>query len=198
MNLKINTYWLNYLRPDNYIKSIQDVNFENLYQQGIRVIICDLDNTLVPSFKSIPSASNIDLVKHIKSIGFRLYIVSNNRKERVEKFITKLEEKVKIDGYLSSTFKPFIFKIKKLFINHQIDASETLFIGDQFITDILAANRIKAQSILVLSIIDTVNDLKFSNRFFNFMENFIYKKLSHEKSFIKQNNHYNNQECELL
>ena len=34
--------------PDEYLKSIDDVDFEMYYKNGIRGIISDIDNTLVP------------------------------------------------------------------------------------------------------------------------------------------------------
>lgn len=39
---------LNRFYPDEYLKSIDRIDFERYYRQGIRGIISDIDNTLVP------------------------------------------------------------------------------------------------------------------------------------------------------
>ena len=36
------------LYPDKYQKSTYEINFEQLYEQGFRGILFDIDNTLVP------------------------------------------------------------------------------------------------------------------------------------------------------
>lgn len=178
------TFWLNYLRPNNYIKSINDVDFELLHNNGTRVVICDLDNTLAPTFKKWPFKATVTLVKYIKSLGMRFFIVSNNVDRRVKEYVEKLEKEVKIDGYLSGAWKPFLFKLNNFFNKFEIDYSETIFIGDQFITDIIVANRFKSKSILVLSLIDT-SEIGFWNHILFLLEKFIYKKLAHENQLIK-------------
>ena len=35
------------LYPDKYLKSVDEIDFEEYYKQGIRGIISDIDNTLV-------------------------------------------------------------------------------------------------------------------------------------------------------
>ena len=39
---------LNKLYPDTYLDSIDDIDFEMYYKKGIRGIVSDIDNTLVP------------------------------------------------------------------------------------------------------------------------------------------------------
>ena len=178
------TFWSNYLRPNNYIKSINDIDFKLLYNNGIRVIICDLDNTLAPTFKKWPFKATVNLIKLIKNLGIRFFIVSNNNDSRVREYVKKLETEIKIDGYLSSAWKPFLFKLNNFFKKHKIDYNETIFIGDQFVTDIIVANRLKSESILVLSLIDT-SEIGFWNNVLQLIEKFIYKKLAHENQLTK-------------
>jgi predicted HAD superfamily phosphohydrolase YqeG len=59
-----------------------------------------------------------------------------------------------------------------------IKADETVIMGDQFITDVWAANRVGCRSILVLPIVDTKMDN--STRFTKFLESHIYKRMSRQ------------------
>ena len=49
------------LIPDMYQKSIYSINYEKLYNCGIRCLLFDLDNTCVPYVEKVPSKKLIDL-----------------------------------------------------------------------------------------------------------------------------------------
>ena len=40
--------WLERFYPDVYLESTYEIDFEQLYRQGYRGVIFDVDNTLVP------------------------------------------------------------------------------------------------------------------------------------------------------
>ena len=42
-------------RPDIYRQSIYDIDYKKLKEQGIKCLIFDLDNTLVPIDEDVPS-----------------------------------------------------------------------------------------------------------------------------------------------
>ena len=46
--------------PDIYVKSIYDINYDNLKERGIKCILFDLDNTLVPTHTKDPSKKLLD------------------------------------------------------------------------------------------------------------------------------------------
>lgn len=176
---KINTFWLNYLRPNIFVRDISEINLEALKASGIKLIICDLDNTLVPYFNMFPNKFSFNFINKAKEIGFDILIASNNTKKRVTTFATKLQETVSIKDFLWNCKKPISLKIIKWIKNSSYTFDETVFIGDQFLTDILLANWVKAKSILVLPLIDQMNNSDL-NIFFKLIEKFIYKKLSQE------------------
>ena len=61
------------------------IDFEGLYKEGVRGLIFDIDNTLVPHGAPADERARA-LFKRLKSIGFRCCLISNNQKPRVEMF----------------------------------------------------------------------------------------------------------------
>ena len=60
---------LNYFRPSLFVNNINDIIVDDLYNRGFRMVICDLDNTLVPHFTKFPTKMALDFVKKIRSQG---------------------------------------------------------------------------------------------------------------------------------
>ncbi|WP_253723399.1 hypothetical protein [Spiroplasma citri] len=59
---------LNYFKPSIYVKNVNKINLESLKKHGIKVFICDLDNTLTPFYRGIPNADNLNLIQKVKRI----------------------------------------------------------------------------------------------------------------------------------
>lgn len=199
MNFK-STLWLNYLRPNIFVRDISKIDIFSLKLNGVKLIICDLDNTLVPHFNKFPNKFVYDFISNVKNEGLKIIIASNNTKKRVEKFVNKLNETIQIDGYLWNCKKPFKHKIKKFLKDNNFYASDAVIVGDQFITDIWLANRLKTKSILVLPMVDPNRNASY-NFLQKFLERFIYKKLQLENTFIQNeeyDNEFNQNDCELL
>lgn len=169
MAIKKNLF-LNYFKPSIYLRSIKEINVNQLKRQGIKLFIADLDNTLVPHYTRLPSKEVFELIKKVKEAGMEFVIMSNNIRSRVEMF----GKKAKVEWYASSK-KPFKFAAKKIMNKYShILPSEVIMIGDQIILDILVANRMKWESILVQPLVST--NYKF-NGFNDFLENRVYKNL---------------------
>ncbi|MCQ3908084.1 MAG: YqeG family HAD IIIA-type phosphatase [Mycoplasmoidaceae bacterium] len=169
---------LNYFRPSIFLKSFTDFDPFLLKINKIKLFICDLDNTLAPHFTFRPTKAAINFVSEIKKMGIKFYIVSNNRKSRVKKFCEYIDP----DGFISFAMKPRISKIKKLMKKLKVSPDETLMMGDQFVIDILAANRIGCKSILVLPLVE--QEKNKSSRFVNFLDKLIYSRLERDNLLI--------------
>ncbi len=77
---------MKYFYPDVYIKSAYELDVEYLKERNIKVVIFDIDNTLVPySVKDCPEKTELFL-KELEESGIIPCFVSNNGKERVERF----------------------------------------------------------------------------------------------------------------
>lgn len=191
---KISTFWLNYLRPNLFVRNVMQINLRDLKTNGIKLIVCDLDNTLVPHFGKYPNKLTFDFLNKVKGENIDIIIASNNTKKRVSTFCQKLEGIATIKTYISNSKKPFSKKIKKYLKENGYKYEDVVFVGDQFITDIFLANRLKAKSILVLPLIEQSQTMSI-NIFFRFIEKYIYKKLTHE-NILNHDNLYNGNDDE--
>ncbi|MEF9985285.1 MAG: HAD-IIIA family hydrolase [Malacoplasma sp.] len=178
------TLWLNYLRPNIFIRNLLDLDIHMLKISGIKLIICDLDNTLVPHFSKFPNKYVYDFINRIKQENIDIVIASNNSKKRVLTFVNKLKETIEIDGCIWNSKKPLTYKIKKYIKEHNYSYNDIMIIGDQFIIDVFLANRLKTKSILVLPTIDP-NEKASINIFLKILEKYIYNRLQHENILTK-------------
>lgn len=74
-----------FLYPDEYLDSTYSIDFDQLYKEGYRGIIFDIDNTLVPHGAPADERA-ISLFAHLKELGFHCMLLSNNREPRVKMF----------------------------------------------------------------------------------------------------------------
>lgn len=173
-------FFVNYFKPSAFLPSISKIDLSMLKNQGIKLIICDLDNTLVPHYTKFPTQNIIKFVEEIKEKEFEFIIISNNTKKRVSSF----SEKLNLSEFIWNAKKPFPFSIKKTINKLGVKPQETVVIGDMIITDILAANLSHTQSILIQPLIE-LNQTN-NNRFSKWIENKIFKTLSNENLIVKE------------
>ena len=108
---------------------------------------------------------------------FKVYIVSNSTRKRVEPFKNIL---CVDSSYLS--MKPMLRKFKKKFEINNFKDNEVAVIGDEIMTDIWAANRMNFVSILV----NPIGTKEYvSTKIGRYFENFIIEKLTNKKLFRK-------------
>lgn len=162
--------------PDIYQKSIYDINYENLQKRGIKCLLFDLDNTIAPINVKKPDKKIKDLIGEIEYLGFKVIILSNATKKRVEPF----KEILNVDASCNSR-KPMSTKYKKIMNLYNFQDNEIACIGDQLLTDIRGANKMGFLSILVNPI--SKKDL-FITKFNRFFERKIFKKLE-KKGVLK-------------
>lgn len=130
------------LIPDLYVKSIYDIDFNKLYDEGKRIILSDLDNTLVSYQDLKPTNELIEKILELKSKGFEFIIVSNNSNNRVKSFCKDLKIK-----YFSRALKPCTIYLKKAM--QGFNKKEVIVLGDQLLTDVFSAKRLGVDVILV-------------------------------------------------
>lgn len=133
----------NYI-PDIYQKSIYTVDYSKLLSRGIKCLLFDLDNTLMPHKSSEEPKKAKELLVSLKQKGFKIIIVSNSPKKHVSKYKKYFE----VDS-LHSAMKPFQGKLLKLFTDYNFAVNEVAIIGDQILTDIVGGNKAGITTILV-------------------------------------------------
>lgn len=120
--------------PDHYVKSAYTIDYEKLWEQGIRGLIFDIDNTLV--YPNAPADErSIRLFEQLHGIGFKTCILSNNTGKRISTFAEEVHS-----PYLTGAAKPFPGKYLEAMRSMDCDLTNTVFIGDQLFTDIWGAN----------------------------------------------------------
>lgn len=154
--------------PNEYHKTIFDIDLLKLYDLGKRLILTDLDNTLVGYDVSLPTSEIIAFKEKCDEIGLKLVIISNNNQKRVQVFA----EKLGID-YLSNAMKPLKRGFKKITMGYKPE--QIVLIGDQILTDIFGGNRMGYYTILVDVI--NYNNEQFKTRINRFFERIILRKL---------------------
>lgn len=130
--------------PDVYSESIFTINYKKLYTNGIRFLLFDLDNTIIPYDKKDIDEKTIRLFEMLKKNGMTPIIFSNSPKKRVEKFAKKLN----VD-FVSSAKKPLSKSYLETLRKYKFKVNETAMIGDQLLTDIKGGNRVGIITVLV-------------------------------------------------
>lgn len=129
--------------PDEYVDSTYLIDFEGLYKAGYRGIIFDIDNTLVPHGAPADERS-IALFTKLKTLGYRIMLLSNNKEPRVKMF----NDAVGVD-YIYKAGKPAVGNYRKAMEKMQTNKENTLFVGDQLFTDVWGANKAGIHTFLV-------------------------------------------------
>lgn len=129
--------------PDEYVASAYVIPFEQLYEQGYRGLIFDIDNTLV--MHGAPADERAKkLFARLKEIGFDSCLLSNNQEPRVKMFNQDIGV-----HYIFNAHKPSTENYEKAMEMMRTNKNNTIFIGDQLFTDVWGAKRTGIRNILV-------------------------------------------------
>lgn len=162
--------------PDIYQKNIYDINYKKLKKKGIKCLLFDLDNTLVPVKTDIPNKKLKELFAYLER-DFKIIILSNSNRKRLIPF----KEGLNVD-VAASAHKPFKKKYLKIMELYKFKEYEIAAIGDQLLTDILGANRMGITSILINPIGEYE---KFGTKINRFIEGFIKRYLKKRNILVK-------------
>lgn len=130
--------------PDVYGKSIYTIDYTKLWTRGIKCLLFDLDNTIVPSHVSEPPKKAKELFTGLKQKGFKVIIFTNSPMVRLRSFMNYFG----VDG-VSCAFKPFTYKLKRLLRKYHYTVNEMAIIGDQMMTDVKAGNKTGITTVLI-------------------------------------------------
>ena len=137
--------------PNLYYKKVEEITIETLLKNKIKLLILDVDNTLIDYYKNL-SENIINWAKEMRGQGIKLYILSNTNNEDKVK---EVAEKLKIN-YKHFAMKPLKRGFKYVQQQTKINSENIAVVGDQIFTDVLGGNRCKMFTILV----DPINDEK--------------------------------------
>lgn len=129
--------------PDEYLDSTYLIDFRKLYKEGIRGVIFDIDNTLVPHGAPADDRAK-KLFEKLRSMNMDYCLISNNQLPRVKPFADAVQAKFVEDAHKPS--KKNYLKAMELM---HVDLDSCLFVGDQIFTDVYGAKRCGMRTILV-------------------------------------------------
>ena len=124
------------LIPTFKTKYLTDLTPEILKKHGIRFLMMDFDNTIVPYTTNTPTEAVEQWFLDMKNSGITLCMVSNSKKPRV---------RVLCEAHgipcIQHARKPFWWiGIRKALTDFQVPAAEAAIVGDQIYTDVLGGN----------------------------------------------------------
>lgn len=166
------------LLPTWRTEAVTDIPADFFRGQGIRLVMLDFDNTLVPYTTDIPTLEVKNWLEELKKSGLNLCIVSNSHNSRVPEFCKAYG----IDC-ITHARKPFTKGIRQCIARYGVLPRQAVLVGDQIYTDTLGGNCAGVCTLLVRSI----DNHNFWLKLRHVAEKpFIYaarkRRISHEKS----------------
>lgn len=134
-----------WFKADHTADTIYEISGEALARRGIKLLLADLDNTLVPYGVPLPDERLIRWRDELHAYGVTLFVLSNNRHEdRPRIFAQGLD--VPYIGHAGKPKTPSFFRAME---EMRVTREQTAIIGDQIFTDVLGGNRAGVTTILV-------------------------------------------------
>ena len=129
-------------RADKKFERFEDVTPKLLKKEGVKLLLCDLDNTLRLHSEKEPADELADWVEDCKEAGVKIVIISNNgRKKMMQKFC----EPIGVDCVWWAK-KPMSKKLTETRESLGFSTKETVMLGDKWSTDVLAARFAKVRA----------------------------------------------------
>ena len=135
---------LHLLIPKQRVRTVHEINLDELKQMGIKGILTDLDNTLIGAKEPNATPELTEWLARVQHLGFKVVVISNNHELRVRTFAQPLRL-----PFVHKARKPLASSFHRALSTMSLTASETAVIGDQMMTDILGGNRIGLYTIWV-------------------------------------------------
>jgi HAD superfamily phosphatase (TIGR01668 family) len=132
------------LRPSSQVSTVYDIDLTALRARGIRGLILDLDNTIVPWGVREVSPELPVWIAAARDADLQLCIVSNNMGSRVTAIAKRLGLPV-----VAGALKPRRRALRRALVVMGTTPEATALVGDQLFTDILGGNRLGLHTILV-------------------------------------------------
>lgn len=160
--------------PDYSFSSFKEITPDFLLSKGIKGVISDIDNTLAPYETEDATEEIKEWIKALNASGIKLAFISNNHPPRVERFNRDIGVPAFPDAGKPGT--KYIFEAMKAL---GVKKEESAVLGDQLLTDSLAAHRAGLPMIFVPPIKDK------TSLFFRFKR---WLEKPYMKKFYKINN----------
>lgn len=130
--------------PNEQKKSIFELKPEDLKMKGIKGLIVDLDNTLIPWNQAFATKEVKEWFQLMTTNDIKLLVISNNQVDRVTTFAYPIN--IPYIGRAKKPLPKVFLKASKIL---NLKTNEVAIIGDQLLTDVLGGNLVGHYTILV-------------------------------------------------
>lgn len=130
------------VHADKKFERFEDVTPEILKKNKVKLLLCDLDNTLRLHSEKEPADELADWIDDCRKVGVEIVIISNNgRKKMMQKFC----EPISVPCVWWAK-KPLSTKLTAAMEEYGYKPVETVMLGDKWSTDVLAAKFAKIRA----------------------------------------------------
>lgn len=136
-------------KPDDLIDHVTEITPEFLARRGLRGLLLDLDNTLVPYGSYDEAAEVIRWATELRGAGIGIYLLSNATGKRAAFWLERLGF-----GGVGMAGKPNPRAFQKGVQELGLRPEQVGMVGDQVFTDILGGNLAGMHTILVRPLAD--------------------------------------------
>ncbi len=130
--------------PDYSFRRVYEIPSRFFLEQGVRVLLLDVDNTLTTHDNPTPHREVLAWLDAQREAGLRLFLLSNNTPERVAPFAQKIGLE-----FIARAKKPLPFPLWRTLKGMGIPPRQAAIIGDQIFTDVLCGRLSRCLSVLV-------------------------------------------------
>ena len=127
---------------DRKFERFEDVTPEILKQENVKLLLCDLDNTLRLHREKSPAAELAVWIEECKKADVKIVVISNNGRKKV---IKKFCEPIGVPCVWWAN-KPLSTKLTAAMKRYHSDSDVTVMLGDKWSTDVLAAKFAKIRA----------------------------------------------------
>ncbi|HEY3780903.1 MAG TPA: YqeG family HAD IIIA-type phosphatase [Fimbriimonadaceae bacterium] len=134
-----------HLSPIQSVHNLTDIEPADLVKAGKKLVLVDVDNTLVEWHSEHIPVSTAGWLAIVKAAGLKVCIISNTKKiERLRRLAKAMDI-----PFLVGRFKPSRSMFRQALKDFNAKPQEAVMIGDQLFTDVLGANRTHIDAIWV-------------------------------------------------
>lgn len=134
-------------RPEYDFKTVRDIT-DAIFQK-YRLVLFDLDNTIAPYERPVPNEIDRELFCRLSRLGIDFAFISNNKPCRLKTYCEGTDW-----FYISEAGKPSPKGVLECIKHFGKSTGDVLCVGDQLLTDCLAAHRAGVDFCLV----EPIND----------------------------------------
>lgn len=128
-----------------YVASVDLIDPAWLQKQGVKLVLLDRDNTVVPRSTRRLAPEAADWAARLRAAGIEVFIISNNfHSKQIDETAAELG-----CGSIDHAMKPCPLALRAAMRRMGVTADETVMVGDQVFTDVASGNLAGVRTILV-------------------------------------------------